>query len=150
MFKLPDSSEDALDDVVVDGRRVSAFGEVGKGGKVFTQGGDLARNGVDDDLFADVGAGESPGNLAGGHPSELELAVELHGHLLRDRRIDGCAERIVDRRKARGAGTIENGEVLAVRVAVADQEVEDDAVNEAHDVGSRKPKGLKNPCAVDD
>ena len=44
MFKLPDSSEDALDDVVVDGRRVSAFGEVGKNGNVFPQGGDLARN----------------------------------------------------------------------------------------------------------
>ena len=110
----------------------------------------MARNGVEDGLFADVGAGECPGDLAGSHPPELELAVELHGHLLRNRRIDGRAERIVDRRKARGAGAVEDGEVLAVRIAVADEKIEDHAVDERQHVRARETHVPQELRALDD
>lgn len=144
-----DAGENALDDVVVDGRRMLAVGEVGHGGYVLAQGGDLAFDGVEDDFLADVRAGERAGDLSGCDPAELELAVEFHGHPLRNRRIDRRAECIVDRREAGCAGAVDDREVLAVRIAVADEEVEDDAVDEADDVYGRDPQVLERTNAVD-
>ena len=148
--KLIDAGEDAFDDVVVDGRRVFSVGEVGHGGDVLAQDGDLAFDGVEDDFLADVRTGERAGDLSGRDPAELELAVEFHGHLLRNRRIDRRAERIVDRREAGRTGAVDDREVLAVRIAVADEKVENDAVDETNDICDGNPQALERTNAIDD
>ena len=70
----------------------------------------MAFDGVEDDFLADARAGD----LSGRDPAELELGVEFHGHLLRNRRIDRRAERIVDRREAGRTGAVDDREVLAI------------------------------------
>ena len=97
------------DYLLVDGRRVFSVGEIGHGGDALAQGGDLAFDGVEDDFLVDVRAGERAGDLSGRDPAEVELAVEFHGHLLRNRRKDRRAKRIVDWREASSGNVEERG-----------------------------------------
>ena len=127
---------------MIDFRRMLGVGTVEKFREAGANGCDLAFDRIAYELLADAGSGERAHDLARRDPSEVKLSVELHGHLPRDGRIDGGADQVVGRSEARSAPMVEDREVLAMRVAVADKKIEDDPVNERKNVGSRQSEPL--------
>ena len=119
---------------MIDFRRMLGVGTVEKFREAGANGFDLAFDRITYEFLADAGASECAHDLARRDPSEVKLSVELHGHLPRDGRIDGGADQVVGRREARSASMVEDREVLAMRVAIADEEIEDDSVDERKNV----------------
>ena len=113
-------------------------------------GRDLPRNRIRHKPRTDVRASERPSYLPARHPAELELAVELHRHLLGDCRIDRRADDIVDGREPRLVAMIEHREVLAVRVTVADNEIKDNAIHERQHISARKVQAFQETGALGD
>ena len=64
-------------------------------------------------------------SLAGG---KAKFTVNLHSHAPAHLRINRSGHNIVERRKRRDAVPVQNREILSVRIAVAHEEVEYDAV----------------------
>ena len=129
-------------DIVIDFRRMLGIDLIEKFRDTGANGCDLAFDRITYEFLADAGASECAHDLARRDPSEVKLSVELHGHLPRDGRIDGGADQVVGRSEAWSAPMVEDREVLAMRVAVADKKIEDDPVNERKNVGSRQSEPL--------
>ena len=120
--------------IVIEFRWMLGIGTVEEFREPGANGCNLAFDRIAYEFLADTGAGESAHDLARRDPSEVELSVELHGHLPRDGRIDGRADQVVGRGKARSVSMVEDREVLAMRIAIADEEIEDDSVDERKNV----------------
>ena len=79
-----------------------------------------------------------PQEVPQGDVARIVFAADLHRHPLPERRVDGGAHDVVGGGEARAGAAVEHGEVLGVRVAVADEEVEDDAVEQLDGVRERQ------------
>ena len=93
--------------VVIDFRRMFGISTIENFRETGANGYNLAFDRIAYEFLADTGAGESAHDLARRDPSEVELSVELHGHLPRDGRIDGCADQVIGRGEARAVSMVE-------------------------------------------
>ena len=116
--------------VVIDFRRMFGIDLIKKFREAGANRCNLAFDRIVYEFLADAGSGECARDLAWRDPSKVKLPVELHGHLPCDGRIDGCADQVVNRGEARSASMVEYREVFAMRVAIADEKIEDDPVDE--------------------
>ena len=133
---------DSLNNVMVDWRGMRFIRLGHKSGKLFAHKRYLPVDYATHDILADSCTLECPGDFPLRYPPELELAIEFHCHFLGYGRIDGCAESIVHRRKARHSVAIEDGEVFPVCVAVAYDEIEYAPLHKRQDVHKRQAKRL--------